>query len=63
MRLELAFNEITEIKGLDELENLEFLDLRGNPVYDKELQFPKKKIKVKLLDAKELVLYCQRNKI
>jgi hypothetical protein len=59
----LAFNEITEIRGLAELENLEIIDLRGNPVYNKELQFVTKKIKIKSLDAKELVLYCQRNKI
>jgi len=62
-RLELAFNEITEIMGLAELENLEIIDLRGNPVYDNELKLATEKMKVKLLDAKELVFYCKRNKI
>ncbi|TXT64050.1 MAG: hypothetical protein BAJALOKI1v1_620001 [Promethearchaeota archaeon] len=59
IRLNLAFNQITGINGLATLNNLEMIDLRGNPIYSKEITISNKRTRVKFLDAKDLVHYCQ----
>jgi len=61
MRLELGYNLISQINGLEKLDKLVSIDLRGNPIYDSYIK-DKNNLKklVKHLNAQDLVNFCKQ---